>query len=57
MVAGATDDPAQLRTAGTLPASGYGAVTSTTSPASTNDADRIAEIVRRVLVELKVTNR
>ena len=54
LVPGSTDDPAQQRTGAALPANGYGAVTSTTSPASASDTDQIAAIVRRVLAELKV---
>ena len=57
MVAGSTDDPAQLRTGGSLPTNSYGAVAGAAIANPANDADRIAEIVRRVLVELKVTNR
>jgi acetaldehyde dehydrogenase (acetylating) len=51
---GSTDDPAQLRTAGTLPANGYGAVASSAVANPAHEADQIAAIVRRVLVELKV---
>jgi hypothetical protein len=51
LVPGSTDDPAQLRTGGALPAHGYGAVANTVI--ANPGADKIDEIVRRVLAELK----
>lgn len=51
LVPGSTDDPAQLRSGGALPANSYGASTVIAHPV--NDADQIATIVRRVLAELK----
>lgn len=51
LVPGSTDDPAQLRSSGALPANGYGAVASTVI--ANPDASQIDAIVRRVLAELK----
>jgi hypothetical protein len=50
-VPGATDDPAQLRSGGALPANSYGAVANTVI--ANPGAGQIDEIVRRVLAELK----
>ncbi|MFO7634418.1 MAG: hypothetical protein R6W76_17850, partial [Caldilinea sp.] len=54
LLAGSTDESAQLRTGGAIPANSYGAATSAViaNPGG-NDPGKIDEIVRRVLAELK----